>query len=593
MNISQYSQYLEKLDATTKRLEITAILAQLIDKLGTDETQNAVNLTLGQLYAPYKNLNFSIAEKMMIRALSVAYSLDQAKILENFKKSGDLGNTAQSFSVQKTSKLSVNETHQKLAEIALLQGTGSQDKKTEKLAALLKQLDSSSVKYVTRIVLGTTRLGFTALTIVDALSTLLANDKSKKAQIEAKYNIHPDIALIVQKIKKGGIKALDDITLEVGVPVLSQKPQRVEAVEEIFEKMALEEVWVEYKLDGTRVQFHFDRDKSSSETITDLFGQEVSNNVFTKAYTRNQDETSHQYPDLIQGLMDQIDAQSVILDGEAIGFDKSTGKFLDFQQTITRKRKHGVAETAEQIPLQYVVFDILYLNGKSLVELPLAERKQILSKVIKKGSVIVLNEHFTANTANHITDIFVQAKNHNLEGLVIKNPNKPYEAGARSFSWIKLKRIENDSIVQGAADSVDCVIMGYNIGKGARAEFGIGAFLAGIYDENTLTFKSVTKVGSGMTDESLEKLKKLCDKYKVLEKPKNYLVDKLLEQDVWVLPKIVVELRADEITVSPSHTAGYALRFPRLINMRPDKNAEQSTSLEELKNLYKMQKRVV
>jgi DNA ligase-1 len=591
MKFYNFTSYLTKLDSTTKRLEITSILADLIETLDTEEIQNAINLTLGQLYAPYKNLNFSIAEKMMIRALSAASNQDQETITNTFKKTGDLGDTAELILNTTSSELTINETHSKLVEIAQLEGSGSQEKKVEKLSNLFKELDSKSAKYVTRIVLGTTRLGFTALTVVDALSNTVAGDKSKKAQIEEKYNIHPDIALIVQKVKAGGLNTIDDIGIEIGVPVLSQKPQRVEGPQEVFEKMATDEVWVEYKLDGTRVQFHFDRNKKQENLVIDSLFENEPESIYTKAYTRNLDETAHQYPDLIQGLIEQIDADSIILDGEAIGFDKTTGTFLDFQQTITRKRKHGITETASQIPLKYFVFDILYLNGNSLIEKPLSERKKILSSVIKPGETITPDEVFPVTKPEQITQIFVEAKQHNLEGLVIKNPNKSYEAGARSFSWVKLKRIEDESIQQGAADSVDCVIMGYNIGKGARAEFGLGAFLAGVYDEQTLSFKTVTKVGSGMKEADLQSLKKLCDANKSKEKPSNYEVDKLLNQDVWVNPKIVVELRADEITNSPSHTSGFALRFPRLIRLRPDKNPEQTTSLEELAGLYKIQRK--
>lgn len=592
MQISNFSQYLNKLDSTTKRLEITSILASLINELDQDETENAINLTLGQLYAPHKNLNFSIAEKMMIRAISSAFGILPEEVDKSFKKTGDLGDTVQSISSKNSSKLTINETHQKLVQIAKLEGAGSQEKKVEKLALLLNELDRDSAKYIVRIILGTTRLGFTALTIVDAISNTLSGDKSKKAQIEEKYNIHPDIALIVAKVKSGGLSSINEIGIEIGVPILSQKPQRIEGPQEVFEKMSEKEVWVEYKLDGTRVQFHFDRNKKvATNSNSESLFEDDTTSAYTKAYTRNLDETSHQYPDLIQGLVKQIDADSVILDGEAIGFDKESGNFLDFQQTITRKRKHGVSETADQIPLKYQVFDILYVNGESLIQKPLSERKQTLEKIVKKGDVITANEYFPVTQANQVKDLFVEAKNHNLEGLVIKNPNKAYEAGARSFSWIKLKRIEDDSIEQGAADSVDCVIMGYNIGKGARAEFGLGAFLAGIYDEQSLSFKSVTKVGSGMKEADLHMLKKLCDSNKSAEKPKNYQVDKLLDQDIWVKPNIVVELRADEITKSPSHTSGYALRFPRLIRLRPDKKAEQTTSMEELERLYSIQRK--
>jgi len=588
MQIQAFADYLTRLDKTTKRLEITDILAELIQKVETSEVENAINLTLGQLYAPFEDLTFNVADKMMLRALE-DFDSTNSDIALAYRKLGDLGDTASTLSHKKTSSLTINQTHAQLVEIANLEGSGSQEKKVVRLVKLFKELDSTSLKYVVRIVLGTTRLGFTATTIVDALSYVLGGNKDYSNSIEKVYNIHPDIALVAKQVKTHGMQGLETIRIETGVPILSEKPQRVASPDEVIEKMASKEIWVEYKLDGTRVQIHFDKTKSISSDTTSLFEDDAQ--YFVGSYTRNLDDSTNQFPDVIEGVKKQINANSVILDGEAIGYDKTTGKFLDFQTTIKRKRKHGVSDSLAQIPLKYFVFDILYLDGKSLIDLPLRERKQILKDILLEGDTVEFTPHVEAHESKTVRAAFEEAKTRGLEGLVIKNPDKGYEAGARSFTWVKLKRIEEDGYSQGAADSVDCIVMGYYTGKGVRTQFGMGAFLAGIYDEETLSFRSVTKVGTGMKEVDLEKIKKLCDKYVSKDKPSEYSVDKDLYPDVWVKPRIVVELRADEITISPKHTARFALRFPRLIRIRADKKATQATSVKELEDLFLLQKK--
>lgn len=588
MQIQAFADYLTRLDQTTKRLEITDILAQLIQEVETSEVENAINLALGQLYAPFKDLTFNVADKMMLRALE-DFDTTNSDIASAYRQLGDLGDTASTLSHKKTSNLTINQTHAQLVEIANLEGSGSQEKKIVKLVELFKELDSTSLKYVVRIVLGTTRLGFTATTIVDALSYVLGGNKDYSDSIEKVYNIHPDIALIAKQIKMHGMQGLAAIHIEIGVPILSEKPQRVASPDEVIEKMASKEIWIEYKLDGTRVQIHFDKAKPVNSDTKSLFEDDTQ--YFVGSYTRNLDDSTNQFPDVIEGVKKQLKATSVILDGEAIGYDKTTGKFLDFQTTIKRKRKHGVSDSLTQIPLKYFVFDILYLDGKSLIELPLRERKQILKDILLEGDTVEISPHVETHESKVVRTVFEEAKTKGLEGLVIKNPDKGYEAGARSFTWVKLKRIDEEGYSQGAADSVDCIVMGYYTGKGVRAQFGMGAFLAGIYDEETLSFKSVTKVGTGMKEVDLEEIKKLCDKHVSKDKPSEYSVDKDLYPDVWVKPRIVVELRADEITISPKHTATYALRFPRLIRIRTDKKAEQATSIKELEDLFLLQKK--
>jgi DNA ligase-1 len=593
VKVKDFSKYLQRLEQTSKRLEITSILVELIEKLDVDEIDKAMYLAQGYLAAPFAGLKFNIADKMMFRIIEAALSTPSklvtvAQITEEYKKTGDLGNTI--FNLQETEKggdIEVSELHEALVDISNTEGGGSQEAKVSKTAVLLRLLDRVSAKYLTRIILGTTRLGFTELTVIAALAQF-CGDKSKAKEIEACYNVHPDIGLIAKKVKTHGIKGLKDIRIEVGVPVLSQKAQRVSGLEEAIERIPL--LWAEYKFDGTRVQLHLDRNKEpkkNNQFEQSSFFAALGPTFLMKTFTRNLEETTHQYPDIISAADKQIDADSVILDGEAIGFNKETGEFLPFQETIQRKRKHGVAEAAINIPLKYYVFDILYYNGNPTTDLTLVERHALLEKIIKHGDVVKVAEKFTTDTLEGLEEFFQIAKEKKLEGLIAKKSEDPYQAGARSYSWIKLK-LADDKLLK---DSVDCVVLGYYVGKGGRSKFGIGGFLVGIYDEKSDNFKTITKIGTGLDEDDWTKLKNLADKLKVEKVPANVQMDKMFTPDVILKPSLVVEVGADEISKSPSHTAGYALRFPRLLKFREDKRATESTTLDEIEKMYENQRK--
>jgi DNA ligase 1 len=591
MKISEFSAFLKRLDETPKRLEITDILAELVEKLSPEETDKAIYIASGYLEAPFANIKFNIAEKMMLKILEQTYATAKNpnirnKIEDIYAREGDLGNVAYELAKEgaKHSNYGILDVYTKLLEIAGEEGGGSQDSKITKTAALLKNLDHLSAKYVVRIILGIIRLGFTELTIIAALAKFLG-DKKLSGKIEARYNIHPDIGLIAKRIKQSGLKGLQDITIETGVPVLSQKAQRVGGMEEAMER--IKNVWAEFKFDGTRVQLHLDRNKTSKSIISTQKGFfDIKKEEFLiKTYTRNLEETTHQYPDLVRAAIEQIDAESIILDGEAIGFNKTTGEFLPFQETIQRKRKYDVEETAKSIPLKYFVFDILYLNGKSLIDKTLKERRKILDGVIKKGDTLIVDDHLETDKFEELEEYYETAKQKKLEGLIAKSPEDPYQAGARSYSWIKLKAADEKLI----KDSIDCVVLGYYYGKGVRSKFGIGGFLVGIYDEKSDTFKTISKIGTGLKEEDWGTLKRMADKVKVGKKPVNVNMDKIFAPDVFTAPKIVVEIGADEISISPSHTAGYALRFPRLLRFRPDKSASQATTLKEITKMFNNQ----
>jgi len=583
MKFSEFSQFLLKLDSTTKRLEMTSILKDLIEKTPTPEVEIALFLSLGTLKAPYEDLKFNLADKQMIKILATLFSKDADKVLELYQKEGDLGNVylelAQNTDFDKErDNFSIREVYEKLSQIALTSGTGSQEKKATFIIDLLSKVDHLSGKYLIRIILGNLRLGFTELTIIDALSQYLGDKKYKEA-IEGAFNRFPNIGLIAHQLKKSGFAGIEDIKITPGVPVQPQKAQRLGSAEEIIDKMG--EVWCEYKFDGTRVQLHLDRSQKIS-TNESLFQNE--NSYLVKTFTRNLEETTHQYPDIIEDAHIQIDATSVILDGEAIGFNPKTGEYLPFQETIQRKRKHSVAEMVKEIPLKYLVFDLLYLNGEETINLSLLERRKLLNQIIKRGGNIEIYYHVETAQPSQVLDFFHEDKKKNLEGIMVKKPNSKYEAGARAYSWIKFKRED----INETADTLDVTIMGYFYGKGDRAGFGIGGFLVGIYDPKIEKFTTISKIGSGLTDEEWVELKKNCDAHQVLEKPKNFEVVKDMEPDVWIDPKLVVVVRADEVTKSPIHTSGVALRFPRLMNFRYDKSPFDTTSLEEIKQIYKL-----
>jgi len=580
MKFSDFSIFLDKLDQTSKRLEMTDILSKLISELDQNEIKNGIYLSLGTLKAPFEDLKFNFADKQMIKTLAIYSDKEADEINKMYSKEGDLGSVGFLISKEiKNPSPSLIEVYEKLEEIALIEGTGSQEKKSQKIIALLQNLDPLSNKFAIRIILGNNRLGFTELTIVDAICKFL-NDKTLKSKVEDAYNRFPDIGYITEKIKESGIEGIKKIKITPGVPILPQKAQRLNTPEEIIEKMG--KVWCEYKFDGTRVQLHLD--KKNTKISSDLFGEKTK--FLVRTFTRNLEETTHQYPDIIEDAIKQLDVESVILDGEAIGFNKETGEYLPFQETIQRKRKHNVSEMAKQIPLKYLVFDILYLDGEETINLPLIERRKILNKIVKKGGNIEIDSHLETSDVSDVENFFNEAKHKRLEGIMVKKPDSLYEAGARAFSWIKFKRNENTNVL----DTVDVVVMGYFYGKGVRSEFGIGGFLVGIYDNESNSFKSISKIGSGLTDEEWVKIKEDCDKISIPEKPKDYDVNKDMYPDIWVKPKIVVTVRADEVSISPIHTASIALRFPRLISFREDKSPFDTTSLEEIKVIYNLKK---
>ncbi|TSC53853.1 MAG: DNA ligase 1, partial [Microgenomates group bacterium LiPW_16] len=572
--------FFQKLESTPSRNAMTEILADLFGKADAGEIDKICYLSLGRLVPPYEPIEFNLAEKMMIRVIAKAVDVPEKIVVKEFKKVGDLGEVAEKVkSPSQNLKLTVLQVYQRLYEIAMEQGKKSVERKISKMAELLNDLDALSAKYVVRIPLGKLRLGFSDMTILDALSWMVTGDKSKREEIERAFNVRADIGQIAQIVKKEGLEGLKRIKISLRVPIMPALCQRLPTVEEMIEKMAPRgprgkgRVAVEPKYDGTRLQIHS--------------GQEG----FARIFTRNLENVTSMFPDIVKSLSREVKTKEAILDGEAIGFDPKTGKFLPFQETIKRKRKYEIDEKVKEIPLKFFCFDLLYKDGQDLLATQLNKRREILGKILSPSNkTIILSPQIVTDDPSELRKYHDEQIKKGLEGVVVKKWEAPYGPGRRGYTWVKFKQ-EKGKKGGGLADTLDCVVMGYYKGKGKRAGFGIGGFLVGIREkEGSDQFVTISKIGTGLTDEQWRELKIKSEKLKMKNQPKEYQVDKNLVPDVWCSPSIVVEIEADNITKSPVHTAKYALRFPRLVRFRDDKSPKEATTLAEAKKLYRLQK---
>lgn len=563
MKFKKLSKYLNKIEKVSGRLEITDLLVRVLKEMKEREVREGVYLMLGNLAPQYKKVDFAMADKMGVRAVARVIGKEQKEVMLMYKEKGDLGELVLELGVgKKRKRLNIVEVYKRLRSLAEDSGSGSQERKVVALGELMLDLDNVSAKFVMRIVLGRLRLGFSEKTLLDALSVLEGNDKSLRKRLDQIFQVHPDLGEITSWIKREGIEEAEKrMKVEVGVPVVPALCQRLNTAEEIVAKMG--KVAVERKFDGTRVQIHFRRDGDGGWTC--------------KTFTRNLEETTHMFPELKE-IGKVLKGESMIFDSEAVGIDVKTGKMLPFQATITRKRKHGVGEAASKVPLRFYVFDVLYKDGKSLLNESYKKRRKILKGCVKKNKVVVVNEVFKGNEIEGIHDLHEKFLSEGDEGAVVKQWQGKYLPGRQGWNWVKIK--ESEGKKGKLADTLDLVVMGYYKGKGKRAGFGIGAFLVGLRKNGR--FVTLAKVGTGLTDDQFREMKKRLTKLRVRKKPMEYEVSKGLESDVWVSPELVVEIAADEITKSPSHSSGWALRFPRLVRFRDDKRAVQATGMKEI-----------
>ncbi|MGD1997811.1 MAG: ATP-dependent DNA ligase [Candidatus Dependentiae bacterium] len=613
MNFHTVATYLLAIEDETSRTIITQHLATLFRDATADEAAFLAYFSLGQLYAPHHNKQLNLAEKSVVRALATLLQREQGEVAREVKAIGDVGlfveqalqsdhfrvlhesfpELHESFpgedpgpsdrgprikSGEGASSLTLLDVKDQLHTILELSGTGSQEAKETQLVTLLQRCTPLAARYIVRSVVGKLRLGFSDMTLLDAYSWMARGDKTLRPQLEHCYNVSADMGHVIKLFKEQGSDGLHHATIIPGVPVRPAAAERLADSQAIIEKLG--HSVAQPKLDGFRVQVHVWTNEQGKRQV--------------RFFSRNLRDMSDMFPDLAV-LVRDLPCSSVVMEGEAIVHDPVTGQFLPFQETVKRKRKHNVQETAAALPLTLYLFDLLFEDGHSQLAVGHDVRRRRMQELCANlptdGQVVVIEER-EVHTGAQLAAYFDEAMSHGLEGLVVKKITAHYQPGKRNFNWIKLKRQETGSL----SDTVDCVILGYYAGRGKRAAFGIGALLVGIFDPKKDRFQTVAKIGTGLSDEEWRTHKKACDAEAAPEQPHNVACVKELAPDVWTVPTRVCMIRADDISRSPVHTAGkkgdepgFALRFPRIMGMRPDKNATQSTTPIELARLYELQ----
>lgn len=562
------------------------ILSDMFKKAAKGEISKLIYMTQGQLAPNFMGIEFGVADKIMEEAIMIATGYKKEEVETEYHKYGDLGEATENL--MKSSKLArmsnkkytVSEVYESMYKIAKTSGKGSKEIKIRMLAEMIAASDPVEAKYIVKYPLNSLRLGVGDETILEALSLMSTSERSNKSILDRSYNICSDLGEIGEIVLEGGIEAAKNMKVSLFKPIRPALAERLPTASEILNKMG-GKCAVEQKYDGFRCQVHKDGNK-------------------VKLYSRRLEETTSMMPDIVKAVQDNIKVEKVIFEGEALAYNESTEEFLPFQETIQRKRKHGINEKIKELPLHLMAFDIMYLDGEDLLNKPYETRRELLEKTIVGCDIITPSTRIITDSPKEFEEFFENSVENGLEGIVAKDLRSHYIAGARKFSWIKMKRSYRGEL----SDTLDLVIIGYYRGKGSRAELQFGGLLCAVYNKKRDMFETITKLGTGFTEDQMKTLQELLTKIEVASKPAR--VDSLIKPDFWVYPKYVVTVKADEITESPMHTcgrsiqpdgteAGYALRFPRLVGeeaIRTDKSPEEATDTSEVIEMFSQQKKV-
>ncbi len=564
------------LERVSGRLALIERLAALVAQTPAPLLPTVCYLGQGLIAPEFAGMDLGLAEKMAIRALAAATDTDVAQVAARVREAGDLGQAAEQLlaatAAVRPATLEVAEVVGTLRRIAVAEGTGSQGRKLELLAGLLTRATPLEARYLLRLVTGNLRLGVGTPTILDALAQVYAGGRASRPVLERGYNICCDLGKVAATLVGGGLAAVAELRVRPGSPVRVMLAQRLSEADQILAKLG-GRCAAEYKYDGVRVQAH-----RTADGAIELF-------------TRRLEEISVQFPDVVELLAGGLGPREAIVEGEVVAFDAAAGELRPFGEVMLRRRKYGIDQAVRDVPVGLFCFELLYADGHDLTRLPYPERRAALA------AAITLAPRLRLTTVTEVTDpagleaAFQQAVTDGCEGLVCKStgPGSVYQAGARGWQWIKLKRDYRTEL----SDTVDLVVVGAFAGRGRRT--GVyGAVLLAAYDPDGDVFRAVTKCGAGFTDADLAALHRRLAP--VARSEKSSRVDARAEPDVWFEPKLVLEILSAELTLSPNYPAawgqiepdaGLAMRFPRFTGRwRDDKAAEDATTTRELIELF-------
>ncbi|HID17934.1 TPA: ATP-dependent DNA ligase [Candidatus Bathyarchaeota archaeon] len=578
MDYSLLVEVYQRIDATTKRLEITDYLVDLFKRTPVKLVDKVVYLTQGKLYPDYMGIELGIAEKLAVKAIAMAAGIPEATADRTVKELGDIGEVAAKFMGKRAQAtlfqeaLTVDKVYAGFDRIARAAGEGAQDLKIKILSGLLANASPDEAKYLVRTVTGRLRLGVADMTILDALALAFCGSKDLRPLLERAYNLSSDLGGVAKAVAEKGVEGVKGFQVIVGKPIRPMLAERLTSAEDILAKIGGKGL-AEYKYDGERLQIHKLADGS------------------VMIFSRRLENITHHYPDVCELAQKHIKIREAILEAEGVAINPDSGEMLPFQELMHRRRKYGIEEAVEQYPIALFCFDLLYADGNDYTLKPLPERRRKLEKTVERSERVQLSQAIVTNSVKELEKFFEKAIEDGCEGVVVKSvaPDSVYQAGARGWLWIKYKR-DYKSVL---TDTVDLVAVGAFHGRGKRAGT-YGALLMAAYDKKDDIFRTVCKVGTGFTDEDLAKLPELFKNHTIPHR--HARVESELEADVWFVPAVVLEIVGAEITLSPIHTcamnriragSGLAIRFPRFTGRyRTDKAPEDATTVEEIVEMY-------
>jgi len=582
MKFAEIAEFFERMEVTSKRLELTEILVELLKNTPINVISKVTYLIQGKLRPNFEGVELGIAERLAMKAISKSAGVSMKKIEDSYKVGGDLGVTAANILKQKTQttfsaeSITLERVYDTLFKIAKLEGKGSQDMKIKYISSLLNDATTNESKFILKILLGTLRLGIAENTLMDALAIAFTDEKSNRVLIENAYNVSSDLGYVSEVVAKQGINGIKKFEIAIFNPIRPMLADRVKSEEDAIKKFQ-DEFAAEYKLDGERAQIH----KKGNEIII---------------FSRSLEKITRYYPDIVEKIPNLLICDECILEAEVVAINEDTGNFLPFQELMHRRRKYKLEKAVSDYPITVNFFDILFLNGKKIIDLPYLERRNNLLKIVKDDKFVKVIPMSIIKNEGDVLEILENSINSGCEGLMLKMLQSPYRAGMRGSNWLKLKREYQNEL----GDSLDLIVIGAFFGKGRRTG-RYGTLLLASYNSENDTFPSICKVGTGFTDESLDQLYQILSPNVTIKK--NSKIESDMNADVWFEPSLVIEIVASEITLSPIHKTGFnilrkesglALRFPKFTGkIRSEKNVEDASTDEEVIALYKSQKKSI
>ncbi len=563
MKYQQLAELYEKVSSTTKRLEKTEILANFLKKV-SETNKDIMYLLVGDIYPEYDERKIGISNQIAIQAISKSTGNSKENIVKEWKKIGDLGKVAEKLSKEKkqstllsAGQLTIKKVLENLRKLPELEGKGTINKKLSLITELLTNANFIESKYLIRTLIGDLRIGIQESTIREALAKAFFK-KEDSEKIQRAIDKTNDLAVVFEICKKGKLLGLEKLNLEVGKPIKAMLAQKVKTIKEGFKTLGTP-CAIEYKYDGFRLIIHKQ-------------GNEV------KLFTRSLENVTKQFPEVVDYILKYVKGNSFILDSEAVGYNKKTKKYTDFQAISQRiRRKYHIEKLQKELPVEVNVFDILYYNGKSQLDVEFEKRAKLVRKIITNHVFkIISSKMIITSDEKRAKEFYKKALRDNQEGVMMKNLKSPYKPGRRVGNMLKIKPEERD---------LDLVITGAEYGAGKRSGW-LSSFILSCKGKKT-EYLEIGKVGTGIKEKaesggvSFQQLTDLIKPLIIKEKGKR----------VEIKPKIIVAVTYQEIQKSPNYNSGWALRFPRITALREDKPLSEIADLKEVEKDFLNQKR--